>query len=436
MIAQLSPSDQEAITATLFEDDVQSLVGDWFLNARREQIEPPGDWWFIWLIMAGRGFGKNWAGSNWLIDQHRLYGAQNSGIIAATSEDLRRYCLEGPSGVLTCAPDDFRPVHQPGNTRLLWPNGTVTLLFSSEKAERLRGPNLDRAWCDEVAAWKNPEAVLDMLYLTMRLGDAPKALMTTTPRPIPAVRELLAREGKDVIVTRGSTMDNQTNLAPDFVKQIITQFSGTHLERQEIYGELLGDFEGALWNHSMLSGVQSTKLPELIQTVIGVDPPTSKKGECGIVAAGKDALNRGHVLGDHSIGGSPETWAQKAVDAYYVHNANCIVAEGNQGGDMVVSVIHNIDPNIPVYKVFASTGKVARAEPCAMLYEQGRIDHHGNFPKLEDEMCAMVPGDLKESPNRVDALVWALYKLFLERTKKRAGAFGRRHNRTRRRAVA
>lgn len=400
-------------------------MGDWFLDARREQIEPPGAWWFIWLIMAGRGFGKTWAGSNWLVDQHRA-GVKSSGIIAATAEDLRRYCVEGPSGILNCAPKNFRPAYQPAKTRLIWPDGGITLLFTSEKPERLRGPNLEVAWCDELGSWKNPEAALDMLFLCLRIGSNPRAIMTTTPRPIPAIRGLLSREGQDVIVTRGGTLDNKPNLAPIFVNQVLQQYVGTRLERQEIYGEMLEDFEGALWNHAMIDGCRASKLPLLDIKVIGVDPPTTVTGVCGIIAAGKDANSRGYVLGDHSVSGSPDTWAKKAVNAYYAHGALGIIAEVNQGGDMVESVIHNIDPNIPVFKVRASKGKVARAEPVAMLYEQSRIDHHGTFPHLEDEMCVMVPGELKESPDRVDALVWALYYLFLQKLSAKAGAWGRK----------
>lgn len=407
------------------EGDVQSLVSDWFLDARREQIEPPGAWWFIWLIMAGRGFGKNWAGSNWLIDRHRIYGSKESGIIAATSSDLRRYCLEGPSGVLQCASNDFRPQYQASKARLLWPNGSVTQLFSSEEPERLRGPNLDSAWCDEVGAWKNPEAVLDMLFLTMRLGEAPKCMMTTTPRPIPAIRALLAREGKDVVVTRGSTKDNERNLAKSFIEQITAQFAGTRLERQEIYGEMLNDFEGALWNHTMLDECRALMPNSINRKVIGVDPPTSFKGVCGIIAAGRTLDRRGFVLGDHSMSGSPEQWAAKAVAAYHSHDADAIVAEVNQGGEMVESTIRNIDRHIPIIKVRASQGKVARAEPVAMMYEQSRMFHVGNFHALEDEMCVMVPGELKESPNRVDALVWAFYELLIDHKKSRAGTFGR-----------
>lgn len=427
-VIQSLPADQkDYLTERLSDNDMKALAGDWFLDARREQIEPPGDWWLIWLVMAGRGFGKNWAGSNWLVDKHRLGGAKNSGIVAATTNDLRRYCLEGPSGILSTAPNDFRPVYQPSKTRLLWPNGSVTLTFSSEEPDRLRGPNLDYAWCDEVAAWRNPEQVLEMLFLTLRLGDNPKAMMTTTPRPIAAIRSLLAREGDDVVVTRGATTDNKTNLAPSFWQQIVKQYEGTRLERQEIYGELLEDFEGALWNHSIIEASKNRICPGLTKTVVGLDPPTTSKGEAGIVVAGLCDQKRGHTLADLSLSGSPETWGRAAVHAYYKYDATAIVAEVNQGGEMVNSVIKNIDRNVRIITVRASVGKVARAEPVALLYEQGRIDTHCDSSKLEDEMCAMVPGELKESPNRVDALVWAYWELIVKYNRFRGGTFGRRN---------
>lgn len=425
VIASL-PDDEQNDFIHAIEDDHAGVFSDWFLKARREQLEPDGDWWTFWLIMAGRGFGKNWSGSNWLIDEHRIGGGTNSAIIAATSSDLRKYCIYGPSGILANAPPDFMPIYQPSKTQLVWPNETVTQLFTSEKPDRLRGPNLDRVWCDELAAWRDPEGVMDMLRLCLRYGDHPKGVITTTPRPIPAVRHLLSEEGQTVVVTRGATMDNQTNLAPKFINEILKMYKGTRLERQEIYGEVLDDFEGALWDHDMIEACRTEKHPALNRIVIGVDPQTEVVGETGIVAAGKCDHNRGYVLGDHSISGTPEQWAKKAVDAYYAHGANAIIAETNQGGQMVESVIHNYDPTVPVIKVRASVGKVARAEPCSMLYEQSRVDHVGSFPKLEDEMCIMVPGELKESPNRVDGLVWALTELLVKPNQGRAGTWGRK----------
>lgn len=425
VIASLPKAKREAVTEALREGDVQQLAGDWFLSARREQFEPVGDH-FIWVIMAGRGFGKNYAGSNWLIDEHRLYGAKNSGIIAATSSDLRRYCLEGPSGILSLAPNDFRPVYKPSKQHLVWPNGSISELYTSEEPDRIRGPNLDRAWCDEVSVWKKAEYALDMLWLSLRLGQEPKAMMTMTPRPVPAVIDLIKREGTDCVVTRGAMMDNRANLAPKFIERVLDRFKGTSLERQEIYGELLTEFEGALWSHSQIDELRIEAEPtNFIRKVIGVDPATSVKTETGIVAAGLTDEKKGVILGDHSIAASPERWATTVVVAYQAHGANLIVAEKNQGGEMVRAVIHNVDRNIPIKLVTASVGKVARAEPIALLYEQRKITHCGTFNHLEDEMCIMVPGELKESPNRLDAMVWAMTDLMLMHGRARAGTWGR-----------
>ncbi len=425
VLASLPPKKRDAIMEALRDSEISQLVGDWFLSARREQIEPEG-LHFIWAIIAGRGFGKNYAGSNWLIDEHRLYGAKNSGIVAATSSDLRRYCLEGPSGILSQAPNNFRPRYLPSKSKVVWPNGTITELYTSEKADRLRGPNLDRAWCDEVSVWQKPEDVLDMLWLCLRYGENPKAMMTMTPRPIPAVINLLKREGKDTVITRGSTMDNQMNLAPSFIKNILERFKGTSMERQEIYGEVLTEFEGALWSHAQIDECRISVDPTYIRKVIGVDPAITAKTETGIVAAGLTDEKKGVILGDHSIMGSPEQWGRKVIGAYYSHEANLIVAEKNQGGEMVKAVMHNIDSTVPIKLVHAAVGKVARAEPIAALYEQDKVSHLGNFPKLEDEMCLMVPGELKESPNRLDAMVWALTDLMLKHGRGRAGAWGRK----------
>lgn len=425
VIASLPRAKREAVMEALREGDIQQLVGDWFLSARREQFEPVGDH-FIWVIMAGRGFGKNYAGSNWLIDEHRLYEAKNSGIIAATSSDLRRYCLEGPSGILSLAPNDFRPIYKPSKQQLQWPNGTISELYTSEEPDRIRGPNLDRVWCDEVSVWKKAEYALDMLWLSLRLGQTPKAMMTMTPRPVPAVIDLMKREGRDTVVTRGSTMDNRTNLAPKFIERILARFKGTSLERQEIYGELLTEFEGALWSHAQIDELRiETEPTNMIRKVIGVDPATSVKTETGIVAAGLTDEKKGVILGDHSIAASPERWGRTVAIAYQAHGANLVVAEKNQGGEMVRAVIHNVDKNIPIKLVTASVGKVARAEPIAALYEQRRMIHCGVFSHLEDEMCIMVPGELKESPNRLDAMVWAATELMLMHGRSRAGTWGR-----------
>ncbi len=427
VVANLPEDKREAVLASLSDTESGVLLDDWFFTARREQLPPLSDW-FIWVMMAGRGFGKNYSGSHWLIDQHLTQGKENSAIVAATASDLRRYCLEGPSGIMSLAPRHFYPEYKKSQTKLVWPNGTETHLFTSEKPNRLRGANHDAAWCDELSYWTYAEEAWDMLMLTLRHGTDVKCMVTMTPRPVPAVRSLLLREGKDVAVTRGATMDNFDNLSETFQTQIITQYAGTRLERQEIYGELLLDVEGALWEHEQLEELRIMDEPELRRIIIGVDPSTTSgenADEVGIIVVGQDKNNKGYVLGDYSGVMSPKKWASKVVSLYHAYGANKVVAEKNQGGEMISTIIHNEDEFVPIDLVHASKGKVARAEPVALLYEQHRIHHVGIHAKLEDEMCMFVPGDIHDSPNRVDAMVWAFTGLLLT-TRQRAGVWGRR----------
>lgn len=417
VIAKLSPVKQDALTQAISDADLNNVSQDWFMQARLEQLPPAWDW-FIWLLMAGRGFGKNWAGANWLLSHHMCHSAKNSGIVAATASDLRRYCLEGPSGILQLAPNHFRPSLITSKSKLVWPDGAETLLFTSEEPERLRGPNLDKAWCDEMGSWGKLDMTWDMLMMCMRFGT-PQVMVTTTPRPRKILRDLLLRRDKDVAVTGGSTLDNQENLAQMFVQEVIKQYSGTKLERQEIYGELLDEFEGALWNHGILDACRVTEHPELVRVGVGVDPAVSSVEGAdltGIVVAGTAANKHGYVLGDHSLRASPETWAAKAIGLYHQFNADFIVAEKNQGGEMVESTIRAVDPNVNVRLVHAAKGKVARAEPIAAFYEQNRIHHVGTLAELEDEMCLFLPGETNtqqlkansKSPDRADALVWIM----------------------------
>lgn len=413
VLAGLDPALRDSITEQLTDDEAVNASLDWFLQARREQIAPVWDW-YIWVIMAGRGFGKNYAGSQWFINEHIAGRATSSAIVAATSEDLRRYCLKGKSGILTLAPAWFYPDYQPSKTMLTWPNGVETLLYTSEKPERLRGPNLDKVWCDELAAWRYLEDTWDMLKLALRDGVDPQCVVTTTPRPKKVLRELLAREGHDVAVTRGSTYDNIANLAPRFVKEILVQYKGTRLERQEIYGELLNEFEGALWNYALLDECRVSEEPLLARTAIGVDPAISSEegsDETGIVSAGLGSNKHGYIIGDHSLRASPEGWARKAVAVYHDLEADVIVAEKNQGGEMVEATIKAVDDSVNVNLVHASKGKITRAEPIAVLYEQHRVHHVGTFGKLEDQLCLLLPGRIKKSPDRADALVWVLTEL-------------------------
>lgn len=430
--AKLPADKREALFRSLRDDEAASIADDWMFRARREQLPPPGDW-FLWMIVAGRGFGKNFAGSNVFIEAHRRGLAKNSGIVAATVGDLRKYCIDGPSGIISLAPKSFQPKFIPsraGGGLLEWPNGSTTNLYTSEKPRRARGANLDFIWCDELSWWQYPQEMWDNLMFGLRFGR-PRIMVTMTPRPIPLVKELVAMEdGKSVIITRGSTYDNIDNLATIYIDKVIKPYEGTTLGRQELGGELLMDVEGALWNHEQIERLSVSSPDRFDQIIVAVDPSTSSQGdECGIVSVGR-IKKHGYVLGDHSLRGSPGTWARKAITVYHTlkeQSASAlIVAEKNQGGEMVSTILNDIDSAVPVRLVHASVGKVARAEPVAAIYEQNRVSHCGHFPKLEDEMCLFVPGEMKESPNRVDALVWGMtYLLIKSRGIGRAGTWGR-----------
>lgn len=431
LLEKLPEADQKELINSFNDQQVSAVLGDWFLDARREQLPPAlaknGLPWFIWVIMAGRGFGKNWSGSHWLVDEHCLHGAVSSAIVAATASDLRKNCLEGPSGILNIAPAYFQPNYKASKNVIEWPNGSVTHLYTSEKPNRLRGPNHDRAWCDELSWWRLPEDVWHMLMFTLRLAN-PKCLITMTPRPIKIVKEILERS--DVAVTRGTTYENKKNLDPSFLATVEERYAGTRLGRQELSGELLMDVPGALWNHDLLDLGRVRTNPEemkLVRRVIGVDPSASSSdqaAEAGIVLAGKDAAGHSFTLGDFTMRGSPLQWARKVADIYETWGCNLVVAEKNHGGEMVLQVLKQANPQMAVKLVNASVSKVARAEPIALMYEQGRIHHAGSFPALEDELCTFVPGESTESPNHLDACVWAHTELMLNSARK-GGTWGR-----------
>ncbi len=419
VLATLGSEAREEVISTLTDDETVIASSDWFLAARREQMPPIWNW-FIWVIMAGRGFGKNWTGANWLINEHIQKRAKNSAIIAATSADLRRFCIDGPSGILALAPPWFRPEYKPATSKLIWPDGAITSLFTSEIPDRLRGPNLDKVWCDELAAWRYLDETWEMLQLCLRYGSAPQCVVTTTPRPRKVLKNLVARvrtddlPNGDVAITSGSTHDNADNLPARFVNEIIAQYKGTKLERQEIFGELLPEFEGALWSYAMLDECRVSEQPTLTRIGVGVDPAiSSDEGSdlTGIVAAGLGPEGHGYVIGEHSLRASPEGWARKAVTVYEELKADFIIAEKNQGGEMVEATIKAVDSTVNVKLVHASRGKITRAEPIAAFYEQHRVHHVGTFPDLEDEMTLFLPGRLKKSPDRADALVWVLTEL-------------------------
>ena len=418
VLADLSDDQRNSVIELLGDRETVEASTDWFLQSRREQIPPQWNW-FIWVVMAGRGWGKNFAGSNWLVNKHVSGEAKNSAIIASTSADLRRFCVDGPSGIRSLAPSWFKPDYKPATSKVIWPNGTITSLFTSEIPDRLRGPNIDFAWCDELAAWRYLDETWEMLQLCLRYGLSSPCLVTTTPRPRKVLKGLMSRVRStenprgDVAITSGSTYDNAANLPSRFVNEIIAQYKGTRLERQEIFGELLNEFEGALWSYNLLDECRVTEHPILKRIGVGVDPAiSSNEGSdlTGIVVGGVTD-GQGYVIGEHSLRASPETWARKVVTVYKQSKADFVVAEKNQGGEMVEATIKAVDSGVNVRLVHASRGKITRAEPIAAFYEQHKIHHVGTFPELEDEMCLFLPGETKKSPDRTDALVWLFSEL-------------------------
>jgi phage terminase large subunit-like protein len=396
---------------------------DWFeTQGRPSQIEPPGDW-RTWLILAGRGWGKTRTGAEWVRWQI-AHGATRVALVAPTAADARDVMVEGESGLLAvCSRDAVRPVYHPGLRRILFPEGSaiaphgaMCTTYSAEEPDRLRGPQHDAAWCDELAAWKYPFA-WDMLMMGLRLGQNPRVCVTTTPRPTPVIRELV--DSANTYVTRGSTFENEANLSPIFMERILNKYDGTRLGRQELYAEILLDVPGALWTREMLEtavGLWPEDNPQLDRIVVAIDPAVTSgenSDETGIVVAGRDR-DRGYVMADRTCRLSPDGWARRAIDAYHEFDADRIVAEANQGGDMVKLTLRTVDPSVPVKLVHASRGKRVRAEPIAALYEQGKIAHREVFSKLEDQLVTWTP-DSPTSPDRLDALVWALTDLDLAR---------------------
>jgi predicted phage terminase large subunit-like protein len=392
-----------------------ALTDDWRAKLRPTQLPPPGNW-NVWVLLAGRGFGKNFAGVGWITSLVETRAAGRIALVAATAADARDVMVEGESGILRLAPNWNRPLYEPSKRRLTWPNGAIATTYSSEEADRLRGPQHDAAWCDELAAWNDAQAAWDMLAMGLRLGKHPRALVTTTPKPVKLLKSLLARD--DVAVVRGSTFDNEANLAPTFLANLRSRYEGTRLGRQELEAELLSDTPGALWQLDWLDRDRVTTAPELRRIAVAIDPAVSNNegsDESGIIVAGISADKHFYVLQDLSGKYPPHEWARKAIDAYTQHKADKIIGEANNGGDMIEATIRAVNRNVPFKKVHASRGKVVRAEPISSLYEQRRVHHCGCFATLEDQMTAFTTDFDRNragySPDRVDALVWALSEL-------------------------
>jgi len=394
----------------------ETLANSWRLKARPEQLAPIGDWQ-TWLILAGRGWGKTRTGAEWVQEQVLLGSASRIALVAPTASDVRDVMIEGESGILATAANHMRPVYEPSKRRLTWPNGAVATAFSADEPDRLRGPQHDAAWADELAAWTYPEA-WDMLQFGLRLGKRPRSIVTTTPKPVKLIRDLLKRQGAGVIVTRGRTADNAANLAPTFLEAIERRYGGTRLGRQELEGEFLDDVPGALWQRDWIDRDRVERVPDLRRIVVAIDPAVSNNegsDETGIIVAGKDGDGHVYVLADLSGRYSPAEWARKAIGLYHAHKADRIVAEVNNGGAMVEETLRAVDRNIPFKAVTASRGKVIRAEPVSALYEQRKAHHVGMFPVLEDQMCSFTSDFSRAaagySPDHLDALVWAVAEL-------------------------
>jgi phage terminase large subunit-like protein len=425
ILANLPEEERAEALSKLSKATLAALKYDWNFWARPNQLEPEGDW-TTWLILAGRGFGKTRTGAEtirkWACGDTPLSGGRCSRIalVAETAPDARDVMVEGPAGILACHSKDFRPTYYPSKRMVEWPNGATALMFNAVEPDQLRGPQFDAAWCDELAKWRYAGQTFDQLQFGLRLGEHPRQIITTTPRPIPVVRRLMV--DPDTIVTRGRTFDNASNLAAPFLKQVEERYGGTRLGRQELEGEILDDIPGALWNREILDVARLKEVPyDLSRVVVAVDPAATSgedADETGIIGAGVavdvDGVTKGYVLADRSLRGTPEEWAKKAVQLYRELSADRIIAEKNNGGEMVEACIKAVDRTVPVTLVHASRGKVVRAEPVSALYEQGRVHHVGRFDKLEDQMCLFAQDMPRNegSPDRVDALVWAMTSLF------------------------
>lgn len=388
---------------------------DWDQWARPNQRVPEGDW-KAWLILAGRGYGKTRTGAETIRGWVKGGSVKRIALIGESIKEARSIMVEGESGILAISPKSERPKFESSKGRLVWPNGATATLFGGNNPEQLRGPQFDCGWMDEVAKYRDPQETWSQLMMGLRLGNDPRVILTTTPRPCPFLKSLLEDPG--VRVTRGSTFENADNLAPSFIEAMKAQFEGTRLGAQELYAELLEDGVGALWVLRNLEELKVVSAPSLKRIVVSIDPATTfgeKSDETGVMVVGLGEDNHGYVLEDLSGKHSPGEWARLAVGAYHRYQADRIVAEVNKGGDLVERVIRGYDPHVSYRAVRATRGKSTRAEPIAALYEQKKIHHlKKGLDQLEAQMLSYIPGKTSKSPDRIDALVWGLTDLMLE----------------------
>ena len=429
-LRQLPKAKVDSLLKELGPAKLEELKHDWNFWARDNQLEPEGKDWNTWFINAGRGFGKTRSGVEWVRENVKR-GCKRIAAVASTNSDIERVMVKGESGFLSvCWKGDKTyagkkmgfPEWSPTKRTLTWENGAQVQFFSAEEPERLRGPQFELAWCDETAAWNKDMDTWSMLQFCMRLGKHPRIMVTTTPKPTKLIRQIL--KDPKTVVTTGSTFDNSANLAGTYLKAVKEQYEGTRLGRQELYAEVLEEAQGALWTTAMLddASVKHEDVPDLSRIVVSLDPAVTANAESdmtGIIVAGIDVNGVAYVLGDYTDRLSPQGWASKAIELYHQYQADRIVAEVNQGGDMVKTTIHGEDETIPYKAVRASRGKYARAEPVSALYERGLVKHVANPPdgsslnELETQMRTWEPLGSIGSPDRLDALVWAITDLSL-----------------------
>ena len=432
LVASVDAASRKAFLRDLSGAQLQALPYLFEFWALDHQLAPQGDW-RTWVILGGRGAGKTRAGAEWvrsMVEGSRPRDpgiAKNVGLIGETMEQAREVMVFGESGILACSPPDRCPKWISGRQMLVWPNGAQARLYSAFDPERLRGPQFDAVWADELAKWPKAKDTWDMMQFGLGLGKKPRACVTRRPRNVEILKDLMAR--KSTVHTHATTQDNRAYLADSFLEEVQERYAGTRLGRQELDGVMLADVDGALWSSTALEAAIVNTVPELDRIVVAVDPPAGANASsdaCGIVVAG--IVSQGpvsdwkiYVLEDASVQGvSPNEWAAAAIAAMDRHNADRMVAEVNQGGAMVEAIVRSINPSVSYRAVHATRGKAMRAEPVAALYEQGRVKHALGLGALEDEMCQMTAQGYAGagSPDRVDALVWALTDLFLEPAKK------------------
>lgn len=400
---------QTAFLDSLTPTELVSLPYDWPFWARDKQLPPPGNWRY-WLIMAGRGYGKTRTGAEWVREQVKHYPYVN--LIGATTDDAREIMIEGESGLLAICPPNERPRYIANKRRLEWPNGARSLVFTADAPERLRGKQHMKLWADELAAWRYEEA-WDQAMLGLRLGDNPQACITTTPRPVKVIKDLINHP--KCIVSTGTTYENRANLAEGFYDDIITKYEGTHLGEQELLAKLIDEVPGALWTRALLERNRVHHYPDLARIVVAIDPAATanaKSNETGIVVGGIDQYGEGYIIDCAHGRFSPDEWATQAIRLYKRYDADRIIAEVNNGGDMVEKTLRTVSERVAYTAIRASRGKHTRAEPVVALYEQGKVHHVGLFGEMEDQMCTWTPGD--DSPDLLDAAVWAITELMLD----------------------